>query len=669
MYKEYRLKQWSMLLDKAATLRRLLESESGHLDTDDSRNETGENHEDRNDVQAADNVPAPRDLIDPSNLQQNWQMAAPEAYHWYPVTDYQNRLDTSSGGNQMISPRTGSQTSSPRVRNPMTSYDSSVQHQQVSTGDNYLCRPPLQRDSVRTEQPPTSVADYNSNLIHQTGLTHHTSQARPYPLQTVQYPIVPAMMTLRDTLDMDSLHTVVEEMEASFHEIEEMMTDQFTSAFNNELVDSYHQVEASAMVLPPLMSPLPDVNHSNRNLQQSFETPHASNTIHQMIMTSSPSAGVRVLDNMSQSTLLGAMGANPTARTRLLWRDDPPNPADNPPRILSRGTARDREETERSEVNTSVSQSVNITYAGPVSTHVPQPVYTTDNGPVNTHVPQPIYTTDNGPVNTCVPQPVYTSDNGPVNTFVPQPVYTTDNGPVNTCVPQPVYTTDNGPVNTCVPQPVYTTDNGPVNTCVPQPIYTTDNGPVNTCVPQPVYTTDNGPFNTYVPQPVYTTDNGPVNTYVPQPVYTTDNGPVNTYVPQPVYTTNSVPVNTTVSHHVFTTDSRPVNPTERDLFNTVNRGPVNNELRPTIPQRSGNPDQMEADADASFQSYVSWDSSLDPDDIDSLPGILFAAERLGPMDQTVHMDIEMGDFGIGHLLFDMAAGTWATSHCEFHRAD
>ena len=619
MYKEYRLKQWSMLLDKAATLRRLLESESGHLDTDNSRNETGENHEDRNDVQAADNVPAPRDLINLSGLQQNWQMAAPEAYHWYPVTDYQNRLDTSSVGNQMISPRTGSQTSSPRVRNPMTSYDSSVQHQQVSTGDHYSCQPPLQRDSVRTEQPPTSVVDYNSNLVHQTGLPHHTSQTGPYP--TVPQVNLPAMMTLRDTLDMDSLNTVVEEMEASFHEIEEMMTDHFTGAFNNELADSYHQVETSAMVLPPLMSPLPDGNQSNRNLQQSFETSHASNTIHQMIMTSSPSAGVRVLDNMSQSTLLGAMGANPTARTRLLWRDDPPNPADNPPRILSRGTARDREETERSEVNTSASQSVNTIYTGPLNTHVPQPVYTTDNGPVNTYVPQPVYTTGNGPVNTFVPQPVYTTDNGPVNTYVPQPVYTTDNGPVNTYVPQPVYTTDNGPVNT------------------------------------------------YVPQPVYTTENGPVNNHVPQPVYTTDNGPVNTYVPQPVYTTNSGPVNTTVSHQVFTTDSRPVNPTERDLFSTVNTEPVNNQLRQTLPQGSGYPDQMEADADASFQSYVSWDSSLDPDDIDSLPGILFAAERLGPMDQTVHMDIEMGDFGIGHLLFDRAAGTWATSHCEFHRAD
>ena len=573
MYKEYRLKQWSMLLDKAATLRRLLESESGHLDTDDSRNETGENHEDRNDVQVADNVPAPRDLIHPSTLQQNWQMAAPEAYHWYPVTDYQNRLDTSGAGSQPSSPRTGSQMSSTRIRNPMTSYDSSVQHQQVSTGDHYLCQPSLQRDSVRTEQPPTSVVDYNSNLIHQTGLPHHTFQTEQYPI--VPQVNLPAMMTLRDTLDMDSLNTVVEEMEASFHEIEEMMTDQFTGAFNNELADSYHQVETSAMVLPPLMSPLPDGNQSNRNLLQSYETPHASSTIHQMIMTSSPSGGVRVLDNMSQSTLLGAMGANPTARTRLLWRDDPPNPADNPPRILSRGTARDREEieTDRSDVNTSASQPVNTTYTGPVNTHVHQPVYTTDNGPVNTYVPQPVYNTDNGPV------------------------------------------------------------------------------------------------NTHVPQPVYTTDNGPVNTHVHQLVYTTDNGPFNTYVPQPVYTTNSGPVNTTVSHQVFTTDSRPVNPAERDLFNTVDREPVNNQLRPTVPQRSGNPDQMEADADASFQSFVSWDSSLDPDDIDSLPGILFAAERLGPMDQTVHMDIEMGDFGIGHLLFDRAAGTWATSHCEFHRAD
>ena len=594
-----------MLLDKAATLRRLLESESGHLDTDDSRNETGENHEDRNDVQVADNMPAPRDLINTSGLQQNWQMAAPEAYHWYPVTDYQNRLDTSSVGNQPSSPRTRSEMSSPRVGNPMTSYDSSVHNQQVSTGDHYSCRPPIQRDSVRTEQPPTSVVDYNSNLIHQTGLPTRTSQTGPYPFQTVQYPVVPAMMTLRDTLDMDSLNTVVEEMEASFHEIEEMMTDQFTGAFNNELADSYHQVEASAMVLPPLMSPLPDGNQSNRNLLQSFETPHASNTIHQMIMTSSPSAGVRVLDNMSQSTLLGAMGANPTARTRLLWRDDPPNPADNPPRILSRGTARDREETERSEVNTSASQSVNTTYTGPVSTHVSQPIYTTDNGPANIYVPQPVYTTDNGPVNTCVPQPVYTTNNGPVTTYVPQPVYTTDNGPVNI----------------------------------------------------------------YVSQPVYTTDNEPVNTYVPQPVYTTDNGPVNTNVPQPVYTTNSGPVNTSDSHQVFTTDSRPVSSTETDLFNTVNRESVNNELRSTVPQSSRNPDQMEADADASFQSYVSWDSSLDPEDIDSLPGILFAAERLGPMDQTVHMDIEMGDFGIGHLLFDRAAGTWATSHCEFQRAD
>ena len=80
-------------------------------------------------------------------------------------------------------------------------------------------------------------------------------------------------------------------------------------------------------------------------------------------------------------------------------------------------------------------------------------------------------------------------------------------------------------------------------------------------------------------------------------------------------------------------------------------------------------DQQENELDSSLQSYISWDSDADSNDIDTLGGILYAAERLGPMDQTMHMDIEMGDMGLGHLLFDRAAGTWATSHCEFHRVN
>ena len=101
--------------------------------------------------------------------------------------------------------------------------------------------------------------------------------------------------------------------------------------------------------------------------------------------------------------------------------------------------------------------------------------------------------------------------------------------------------------------------------------------------------------------------------------------------------------------------------------------PTNNEETAPEPNQQAQIDAEQPgdqdDLDSSLQSYVSWDSGEDSNDIDALGGILYAAERLGPMDQSMHMDIEMGDMGLGHLLFDRAAGTWATSHCEFHRVN
>lgn len=68
------------------------------------------------------------------------------------------------------------------------------------------------------------------------------------------------------------------------------------------------------------------------------------------------------------------------------------------------------------------------------------------------------------------------------------------------------------------------------------------------------------------------------------------------------------------------------------------------------------------------------DMDWDPNDSsyneseESLAGVLFAAEHLLPDEQAVRLDVEMGDMGIGHMVFDRVSATWYTSHCEFYRA-
>ena len=455
MYKEYRLKQWRMLLDKAATLRRLLESEVGLVENDDSRAQPPENSEIPNQLQAEPtgqvttvsrgNQQFPSASRD--NLQYDWQMAAPEAYHWYPVTDFQTRMDTSGAGNLL---------SSPRFSNSFSGSSLVIHNAETSTTSATVIypTPSMQTDSTMSQHSATSSMDCNRNDINQTGSPCSS-------FQTMQQTNSQGAGNRRNTLDMDSLNEVVEEMEASFNEIEDMLNDFLHDVFNNDLADSYHQNETNEqpqMILPPLLSPEQERNQSTRNAESTTgRTPPANISRQQINMTSSSSP--RVLENMNHSNLLvNTMNANASARTQLLWRDDPPAPADDPPRVLS-----------------------------------------------------------------------------------------------------------------------------------------------------------------------------------------------------------------WVTPHNFLGQEASSETVEANPDGTANQEPGNTE--PTAPHRPADAEEMESDANVSFQSDVSWESSADSNDIDTLPGILYAAERLGPMDQSIHMDIEMGDFGIGHLLFDRAAGTWATSHCEFHRSD
>ncbi|XP_045169630.2 uncharacterized protein LOC123532286 [Mercenaria mercenaria] len=68
---------------------------------------------------------------------------------------------------------------------------------------------------------------------------------------------------------------------------------------------------------------------------------------------------------------------------------------------------------------------------------------------------------------------------------------------------------------------------------------------------------------------------------------------------------------------------------------------------------------------------MDWDSdeSSYNESEESLAGVLFAAEHLLPDEQAVRLDVEMGDMGIGHMVFDRVSATWFTAHCEFYRAD
>ena len=85
---------------------------------------------------------------------------------------------------------------------------------------------------------------------------------------------------------------------------------------------------------------------------------------------------------------------------------------------------------------------------------------------------------------------------------------------------------------------------------------------------------------------------------------------------------------------------------------------------------------------AMYEDGMDWDGEegdWDEDDYDdmssynssedSLAGVLFATQGLLPEQQAVRLDVEMGDMGVGHILFDRVNAAWYTAHCEFYRAD
>ena len=68
---------------------------------------------------------------------------------------------------------------------------------------------------------------------------------------------------------------------------------------------------------------------------------------------------------------------------------------------------------------------------------------------------------------------------------------------------------------------------------------------------------------------------------------------------------------------------------------------------------------------------MDWDSDYDSsydDSEENLAGVLFATERLLPDEQAVRLDVEMGDMGVGHILFDRVSAVWYKYQCTFHRA-
>ena len=440
MYKEYRLKQWQKLLDKASTLRRLLQAQELQLENDHNSELSIHN---ASEIQGQlHNVPSGLRQSADHVTPEDWQRAAPEAYDWYPVNDYQNRTDSSEADSQSSQDRSRNSTAASRSLTQFTTTERSTNTDNVRSSTSHSSTNNL----MEVSSPARPTFNHSETVSQDNSLLNSSNN--------------------RDILDMDSLNEVVEEMEASFQEISEMITD-----FISELVDSQHQNgsgEAPPVFNAPLMSPVRHPNQSTRNQDNVLQTtPNIAEQ--QMIMTSSPAGRMRVLDNMSHASQLGeTMSINSPSRARLLWRDDPPNPADHPPRLLAVGIPR------------------------------------------------------------------------------------------------------------------------------------------------------------YMQAPE-------------EP-------------PREAIQTNQ---------DIVVTDT---NPTEAD-------NAVNDNNAAAIFERQADVEQADPELDSSLQSYVSWESSVDSDDIDTLPGILYAAERLGPMDQTMHMDVEMGDFGIGHLLFDRASGTWATSHCEFHRID
>lgn len=88
---------------------------------------------------------------------------------------------------------------------------------------------------------------------------------------------------------------------------------------------------------------------------------------------------------------------------------------------------------------------------------------------------------------------------------------------------------------------------------------------------------------------------------------------------------------------------------------------------PMMPQQQQIDNELPSDLDESMD----WDSDVSSynESEESLAGVLFAAEHLLPEEQAVRLDVEMGDMGIGHVLFDRVSAVWHNTHSQFYRAD
>jgi len=93
--------------------------------------------------------------------------------------------------------------------------------------------------------------------------------------------------------------------------------------------------------------------------------------------------------------------------------------------------------------------------------------------------------------------------------------------------------------------------------------------------------------------------------------------------------------------------------------------PMNHVNHPTMPQYQEADDEPLSDLDDSMD----WDSDASSynDSEESLAGVLFAAEHLLPEEQAERLDVEMGDMGVGHIMFDRVSAVWYKTHCQFFR--
>lgn len=131
----------------------------------------------------------------------------------------------------------------------------------------------------------------------------------------------------------------------------------------------------------------------------------------------------------------------------------------------------------------------------------------------------------------------------------------------------------------------------------------------------------------------------------------------------------SIPSEASASYDVIQNQSVPILHQQEIVNQSVSfpTMPQSQQRHPMMPPFHETGNETFSDSDDSMD----WDSegSSYNDSEESLAGVLFAAERLLPDEQAVRLDVEMGDMGVGHVLFDRVSAAWYTAHCEFYRAD